>query len=152
MASSPGQQVIKRFQRALRHAQAKMGLPELASRAGLDPQQVAMALDAAAQPDLDTQAALAKAAGYEYEEFLFLGRRLAEQDPASPVLKTPRQGAGPAGLLLHLAGAFRLAEGEEESLQPGDHGFGAKAGLSARPLPAQGRLLPAALLALLAQR
>lgn len=114
MAPPPATQVTLRFQAALGQALARMGAEELARRAGLSPRQVDEALEPAAAPDLGTQAALAAAAGYEYEDFLSLGRRLTAPSPDTAAPAWPWRDGGAAGLLLHVAASFRLAEGEDD--------------------------------------
>ncbi|MBI5523104.1 MAG: diguanylate cyclase [Desulfarculus sp.] len=114
MDRSAARRVTSHFQRALRKACQEHGPGELARRAGLGAQEVADALDPEAQPDLPLQAALAQAAGFSYEDFLLWGRRLADQGQAPARSGPGPAGPGAAGLLLHVAQAFRLAEGEED--------------------------------------
>lgn len=115
MSSPPAQQVTQHFQLALRQALARRGMAQLTRTSGLSPQQVEAALEPEAAPDLATQAALAAAAGHEYEDFLRLGRGLAGTQPqALTDHRAPRAAGEAAELLLHVAASFRLAEGEED--------------------------------------
>lgn len=92
-------------------------LATLARQAGLPPDLVAKALADKADLDLDQQAALARAAGYHYEDLLGLGRALIEGRATAQPLEPSRAVALYLEQLLKVVGSFRLAEGEEELCQ-----------------------------------
>lgn len=116
MFQTPLIQVGERFRRALAQALRDQGAAPLALRAGLETAGLEALLAAPEPPSLETQANLAAAAGYTYEDFLLLGRRLLAGEGPRAQRPAP-EWQGPLERLLHVASSFRLAESHKDLCQ-----------------------------------